>query len=269
MRKFVSSMQRRLTVLAMAAGSVALVPVPCQGLSAAARQDTAGSVVGIPGANGRVVLTNMGGYASRPSVVSPSPLISAYEMSSAYELMSAYENLIEDISVRHGVDPRLTRAVIQVESAFDARAVSSKGARGLMQLIPATGERFGVNNFFDPADNIQGGVRFLRFLIDKFDGSADLVLAAYNAGENLVERLGRVPAFPETLDYVRKVRAVYEAMGGEWVQIREPAPAIVPRTRRPPEIYRTVDERGVLVFSSVGPSRQVTAHPETRGGDRE
>lgn len=172
---------------------------------------------------------------------------------------SRYGDLIETISRSQGVDSRLTHAVIEVESGFDPRAVSSKGALGLMQLIPETGRRFGVNNFFDPADNILGGVRFLRFLIDRFDGNADLVLAAYNSGENRVERLGRVPQIPETVDYVRKVRAVYERLGGDLLSpgrnfLREAQAVENPRPSRPP-VYRSVNERGVLTFSSFGPSR--------------
>src|SRR4030095_3375070 len=93
---------------------------------------------------------------------------------------------------------------------YNRWAVSNKGALGLMQLIPSTGRRYGVRDFFDPQQNIDGGVRYLKFLLEKFNGDLDLSLAAYNAGENLVERLGRIPAIPETTDYVRKVRAIYK-----------------------------------------------------------
>src|SRR5205085_7877829 len=88
-------------------------------------------------------------------------------------------------------------------------AVSNKGALGLMQLIPETGRRYGVRDFFDPQQNVDGGVRYLKFLLDKFKGNLDLSLAAYNAGENLVERLGSIPPIPETTNYVRRVRASY------------------------------------------------------------
>src|SRR2546428_10311510 len=119
----------------------------------------------------------------------------------------ALRKLVESISLSHGVDPALVRAVIKTESNFNRWAVSPKGARGLMQLIPETGRRYGVRDFFDPQQNVEGGVQYLKFLLDKFKGNLDLSLAAYNAGENLVERLGRIPPIPETTNYVRQVRA--------------------------------------------------------------
>jgi soluble lytic murein transglycosylase-like protein len=119
-------------------------------------------------------------------------------------------SLVDTISTNHGVDPALVRAVIKTESNFNRFAVSNKGALGLMQLIPSTGRRYGVRDFFDPQQNIDGGVRHLKFLLEKFNGNLDLSLAAYNAGENLVERLGRIPSIPETTQYVRKIRAIYK-----------------------------------------------------------
>src|SRR6267142_2437682 len=98
---------------------------------------------------------------------------------------------------------------VKTESNFNRWAVSNKGARGLMQLIPATGARYGVRDFFDPQQNVEGGVQYLKFLLEKFKGNLDLSLAAYNAGENLVQRLGRIPPIPETTNYVRRVRANY------------------------------------------------------------
>ena len=125
-----------------------------------------------------------------------------------------FDNLIEAISAEHGLDPMLTRAVIEVESNFNRRAVSHAGAQGLMQLIPDTASRFGVSDPFDPAQNIAGGVRYLKFLLEMFDGNLDLTLAAYNSGENRVARIGRIPDIAETQDYVRKVRASYARLGG-------------------------------------------------------
>src|ERR1041384_3506514 len=95
------------------------------------------------------------------------------------------QDLVRDISKTHGVDPQLVAAVMKVESNYNRWAQSSKGAMGLMQLIPATGRRFGVQNFFNPEENIEGGVKYLKFLSDKFGASnIDLITAAYNAGEN-------------------------------------------------------------------------------------
>src|SRR5262245_50354847 len=105
----------------------------------------------------------------------------------------------------HGIHPDLAYAVAAVESSFDPQARSPKGALGLMQLMPETAERFGVQNPFDPSDNVRGGVRYLRYLLELFSGDVHLALAAYNAGENAVLALGRVPPYQETRSYVAKV----------------------------------------------------------------
>lgn len=108
---------------------------------------------------------------------------------------------------RHGLNPALVAAVVRVESAFNPRAVSRKGARGLMQLMPATGKRFGLrtHELFDPARNLDAGARYLAWLADRFGDRLPLVLAGYNAGEGAVARHGGVPPYRETRDYVRKV----------------------------------------------------------------
>lgn len=108
---------------------------------------------------------------------------------------------------KHGLNPALVAAVVRVESAFDPRAVSHKGARGLMQLMPATGKRFGLRSheLFDPARNLDAGARYLAWLADRFGDQLPLVLAGYNAGEGAVARHGGVPPYRETRDYVRKV----------------------------------------------------------------
>jgi hypothetical protein len=106
------------------------------------------------------------------------------------------------------VEVALVRAIIQVESDFDHLAISSKGAQGLMQLMPDTARRMGVTNAFDPRQNIFGGVRYLRFLLDLFRGDIALVAAAYNAGENAVTRYGGVPPYKETRGYVEKVQTL-------------------------------------------------------------
>jgi soluble lytic murein transglycosylase-like protein len=114
-----------------------------------------------------------------------------------------FEKLIDTAATRHGVDARLVRALIQVESAYRAEARSRKGAMGLMQLMPATARRFSVRNPYDPAANIEGGIKYLKTLLDRFEES--LALAAYNAGEAAVERFGGVPPYPETRNYVQAV----------------------------------------------------------------
>jgi len=202
---------------------------------------------------GKLVVTNTA--PNPPVVVSPAPVREAPGPDS---MPNHIQTLVNSISKTHGVDPRLVAAVMKVESNYNRWAKSAKGALGLMQLIPATGRRFGVQDFFDPAQNIEGGVRYLKFLSDKFGDNLDLQLAAYNAGENLVERLGRVPQIQETVEYVRKIKRLYKPDGGlmlvsasekETATTAEPAP--VPEA--PEVMYRRVDEHGVIRFSNVGP----------------
>jgi Transglycosylase SLT domain len=124
---------------------------------------------------------------------------------------SEFENAILSASKRYHVDPCLVKAVIKVESNFNPRAVSPKKAMGMMQLIPETASIYGVGDPFDPEDNIDGGVRHLRDLIEYFGGDLELVLSAYNAGKDAVIRYGYdIPPYPETEAYVQKVLAYYD-----------------------------------------------------------
>jgi soluble lytic murein transglycosylase-like protein len=118
-----------------------------------------------------------------------------------------YEPLIQQAAAIHGVDPQLVKAVIQTESAYQPRALSPKGAMGLMQLMPQTAKQYQARNVYDPRSNIEAGVKYLRTLLDQFE--VPLALAAYNAGEGAVRRFGGIPPFPETQDYVKKVLALY------------------------------------------------------------
>ncbi len=112
---------------------------------------------------------------------------------------------IREVAARHGVAADLVEAVIRVESAFNPRAVSNKGAQGLMQLMPRTASSLGVRNVFDPRENIEGGVRHLRYLLDRYPGNVPLALAAYNAGEKAVDFYGGIPPYAETQQYVQKI----------------------------------------------------------------
>lgn len=129
---------------------------------------------------------------------------------------------VEEVAVRFGVPVRLVVAIIEVESEFNPRALSRKGARGLMQLMPVTVSELRVRDSFDPFENITGGVRHLRRLMDRFDGNLPLVLAAYNAGEQAVIAYGGVPPYGETRLYVAKV---LRKLGRDPTEIlREPGP---------------------------------------------
>jgi len=128
-------------------------------------------------------------------------------------LNSEFDVHIEEASARHGVSQDLVRAVIQVESGFDRLAVSPAGARGLMQLMPATARRFGVIDRFDARQNIFGGTRYLRALLERYRGDVSLTAAAYNAGAGCVARYRGIPPYKETQDYVRKVTALVVAGG--------------------------------------------------------
>lgn len=164
---------------------------------------------------------------------------------------TSYDDLIETHAARQGIRSDLVRAVIQVESAFNPRARSNKGAMGLMQLMPATARQFGVSNAFDPGENVRGGVEYLRQLLDKYNGNERLALAAYNAGPGNVDRYGQtVPPFRETRDYVSRIRG----LAGTRAPVSRPTASSDTATT----IFRTVDVidgREVVHYSDQAPSR--------------
>ncbi len=133
-----------------------------------------------------------------------------------------YTPLIDATARRIGLDRNLLHAVILAESAYDPKALSPAGAAGLMQLMPATAERFGVSDRYDAVQNLRGGATYLRHLLELFDYNMRLALAAYNAGENAVMRYGhKIPPYRETQNYVRKVIAFYESSLGDQVSMRD------------------------------------------------
>lgn len=119
-----------------------------------------------------------------------------------------YQAIIESSSIRYGVNKALITAIISVESCFNSKAVSRKGAQGLMQLMPVTARRFGVIDSFKPSENVGGGVRYLRFLLSRYKNNTKLAIAAYNAGEGAVDNYNGVPPYKETQAYVEKVLAL-------------------------------------------------------------
>jgi soluble lytic murein transglycosylase-like protein len=139
-----------------------------------------------------------------------------------------YDAIIDAEAKSAGVEPNLLRAVIVVESGFNPRAVSKRGAVGLMQLMPATATRFGVSNRYDARQNVRGGALYLGFLINRFHQNVRLALAAFNAGEDAVDRSsGQIPPFSETLEYVPKVLKIYGALTEQ--QLRQTTLAALPR----------------------------------------
>ncbi len=128
-----------------------------------------------------------------------------FKLSACVRDPKEFEHIINSCSLRYGVDMSLVKAVIQAESGYNPNAVSRKGAAGLMQLMPKTAQDLKVSNSFDPSENIRGGVRYLKFLLDTFKGDVSLALAAYNAGLSKVAQYGGIPPYEETRNYVGKV----------------------------------------------------------------
>lgn len=193
-----------------------------------------------------VQITNEQGHAVYINTGDPTPASAppaAMSSSPSPEEPDGFAHLLAKTGREFRVDPALVDAVIKVESGYNPQAVSSKGAIGLMQLMPQTAARFGVENPFNPEQNVTGGVTYLRYLLDLFGGNIPLSLAAYNAGEHSVLRAGRIPAIPETVHYVRKVTSLYHlAREGKNAT---PAPREAP-------IVRTIDARGVIRFTNDG-----------------
>jgi soluble lytic murein transglycosylase-like protein len=152
------------------------------------------------------------------------------------------DQMVNEVATRHNVDPQLVRAVIGAESNWNPQAVSRTGAQGLMQLEPSTARLLGVSKAFDPQQNLEGGVTYLRMLLVRYGGDLDKALAAYNAGPGAVDRAGGVPHIAETENYVHRVTATYNNPGSD----RSPR---VPMEVSHP-IYRSTDDAGRVVFTN-------------------
>jgi soluble lytic murein transglycosylase-like protein len=150
------------------------------------------------------------------------------------------EALVREAAERHHVDPALVRAVIETESNWNPGAISRKGAIGLMQLIPTTAQRFGVNDVFNPKQNVDAGVHYLKTLLERYNGNLDRALAAYNAGEGAVDRAHGVPSFRETRSYVQKVQDTYFRPGSGRLESAYSANPI----------HRQVDPSGRIIFTN-------------------
>ncbi len=170
---------------------------------------------------------NLSEEVFRPTAEQPANVLMADGKSlDGYSTGNSFvDSLIVESGTRHGVDPVLLYAIMHQESSFKQRAISNKGASGLMQLMPATARRFGVSNIFDPRQNVEAGTRYMRWLLNFFDGDVRLALAGYNAGEGAVLKYGRrIPPYSETQNYVRRIF-------GRYSLIRDPQTA-----RRAPRV---------------------------------
>jgi Transglycosylase SLT domain len=197
-------MQARILAASALALGVLCLPQPSQGQIASHMDE-----------RGKLVYTN----AEQPQPAAPWLAHAHLRTSSAgsmqpVPLRPGLEQMIRTAAQQNRVDDGLLRAVVRNESAGNVTAVSNKGAMGLMQLMPFTAERFGVANVFDPASNLDGGARYLRFLLDRYAGDLSLSLAAYNAGEKAVDEVGGIPPYEETRNYVRRVMSSYRQSGG-------------------------------------------------------
>lgn len=128
------------------------------------------------------------------------------------------ERIVEEKAKIHGIDAKLVKEIIKEESNWNVYATSPKGAMGIMQLMPSTALILGIKNPYDPQENIDGGIRYIKYLLNKFQGNLNLALAAYNAGPNLVESLGRIPKIPETLQYVANITRRYLGISSPYLE---------------------------------------------------
>lgn len=159
---------------------------------------------------------------------------------------SDFSSYIHKAAARHDLEPELIKAVIKTESNGNHRAVSRKGAMGLMQLMPATASDMNVSNPFDPEENIDGGTKYLKYLLEKFNGNLSLALAAYNAGPKTVEKYGKIPPITETKQYVSKVFSLYNGKKSYAFS----GPSVAEAEEKSTRIYRVVLEDGTILFTN-------------------
>lgn len=161
-----------------------------------------------------------------------------------------YHEIIHEKANAYNIDPSLVKAVIKTESNYNSQAVSRKGAMGLMQLMPSTANDLNVRNPFDPEENIEGGIKYLKYLLEKFNGNLTLALAAYNAGPKKVEKYGYVPPINETKQYVNKVLSLYN--GPTQYQIETSGSSDTPdkKVKKSDPIYKIVLEDGTILFTN-------------------
>jgi hypothetical protein len=209
----------------------------------------AGSTYQFEDEQGVVHYTNVPGdprYSFVRKDIEPAVARPAAGSGSGSQGLRAYAHVIRAAAERYGVETRLVEAIVQTESAGNPTAVSPKGARGLMQLMPERAALLGVRDSFDPHQNVDGGVRHIRDLLQSFGGDMTLAVAAYNAGEAAVRSYGGIPPYAETREYVRRVRALYDGGGA----LTSRAVALVTAPQR---VYRAIAEDGTITFTNLPP----------------
>jgi hypothetical protein len=162
-----------------------------------------------------------------------------------YKNTTNYHSIVHEKATKYNVDPLLVKAVIKTESNWNERAVSRKGAMGLMQLMPSTASDMNVRNPFNPEENIEGGVKYLRYLLERFNGDLTLALAAYNAGPKWVEKFGVIPPITETKQYVNKVLSLYNGKAGYSLTTAD-----TEKEKRPEPIYKVSLKDGTVLFTN-------------------
>ncbi len=176
--------------------------------------------------------------------VESSPSLQKYDRTD-YTDTEYYQSIIHEKASKYNVDPSLVKAVIKTESNWNKRAVSKKGAMGLMQLMPSTASEMNVRNPFDPEENIEGGIKYLRYLLERFNGDLTLALAAYNAGPKWIDKYGIVPPITETKQYVKKVLALYK--GGSPYSLTASDNR---KEKRSEPIYKVSLQDGTVLFTN-------------------
>jgi len=217
------------------------------GVVVALAASSASAVVRVVVKNGKKIIYNDGiAEESAPRQAEPSSW-SAAQVAAP----SRFDDLIGAAASEHGLDPKFLKSVMLFESGFNPKAVSRKGARGLMQLMPQTAKQHGVRNIHDPQQNVQAGAKHLAYLLDLYGGDLVKTLAAYNAGEAAVERYGGVPPYEETQDYVRNILAAYQGRSDLKGGFGRPAERTFRSAGKPVRVVRDANDRILLTTGAA------------------
>jgi soluble lytic murein transglycosylase-like protein len=233
----------------MAASSpAASIPESTRTVKSVVRADASGRLVRSVVVTPRVVHENV--IAARPvSNAEEEPDVPSAAVQATGPIRN-FHDAVDRIAQKHALPPQLVHAVISVESGYNPNAVSPKGAMGLMQLIPSTARRFGVSNAFNPIQNVEGGAKYLQYLLDLYKGDYALALAAYNAGEGAVAKHGGVPPYAETVNYLQLVKKrLVEASQQKKAPKAEPKPEPAPPAAHNP-IREVVEPDGRVHYVS-------------------